>query len=313
MTDASSVFRNTFSTVVNNFVSQITSNSELYNFMLSFMLFLFVLVVVQEIARFMLIGFEPEKIIHTVVMVFVTLFIWGSYTPIIDGLIEVADGIGLKFLKIGVGNTDPFFLFKWINHSLTFMHGSEMSFWDMTVGDVLYAIAWQIAGFILQLCMYFIGSWALWTIALAKILSILFVPMLMHPATRNMFDAWVKFTLGSIMLLIVVRASGVLVALGIQAQFKAIGLVQCGHLADFASCNWTNKNTHGASFLDYSDTLVTMIIGILLILSSMGLAANLVSGVAAPSVAATRGASMAASKMMKMQGVSSLISRFTKG
>ncbi|EGR0730374.1 TPA: type IV secretion system protein [Vibrio mimicus] len=310
MSDASSVFRNTFATTVNDFVNQINASSELHQFMLIFMIFLGVLVYVQEVGRFMILGFEPEKIINSTLMVFFTLFVWGSYSEIIDSLIEVADGIGLIFLKLGTGNSDPFFLHKWINHSLKFMVGSELSFWDMTVGDVLYAILWHVAGFVLELCMYFIGSWAMWTIALAKILSILFVPMLMHPATRNMFDAWVKFTLGSIMLLIVVRAAGVLTALGIQAQFKAMGIVQCGHLADFASCDWTNKNTHGGSFIDFTDTLVTMIVGILLILSSIGLSANLVSNVASPSAAATRGAGMAASKIMKMQGVASLINRF---
>ncbi|NAW91698.1 MULTISPECIES: type IV secretion system protein [unclassified Vibrio] len=310
MSDASSVFRNTFATTVNDFVNQINASSELHQFMLIFMLFLAVLVYVQEVGRFMILGFEPEKIINSTLMVFFTLFVWGSYSEIIDSLIEVADGIGLIFLRLGTGNSDPFFLHKWINHSLKFMLGSELSFWDMTVGDVLYAILWHVAGFVLELCMYFIGSWAMWTIALAKILSILFVPMLMHPATRNMFDAWVKFTLGSIMLLIVVRAAGVLTALGIQAQFKAMGILQCGHLADFASCDWTNKNTHGASFIDFTDTLVTMIVGILLILSSIGLSANLVSNVASPSAAATRGAGIAASKIMKMQGVASLINRF---
>ncbi|EGR2026321.1 hypothetical protein DYB89_14675 [Vibrio cholerae] len=310
MSDASSVFRNTFATTVNDFVNQINASSELHQFMLIYMIFLAVLVYFQEVGRFILLGFEPEKIINSTFMVFFTLCVWGSYSEIIDGLIEVADGIGLIFLRLGTGNSDPFFLHKWINHSLKFMLGSELSFWDMTVGDVLYAILWHVAGFVLELCMYFIGSWAMWTIALAKILSILFVPMMMHPATRNMFDAWVKFTLGSIMLLIVVRAAGVLTALGIQAQFKAMGIVQCGHLADFASCNWTNKNTHGGSFIDFTDTLVTMIVGILLILSSIGLSANLVSNVASPSAAATRGAGMAASKIMKMQGVASLINRF---
>lgn len=312
MSDGGSIFRSTFATTINNFVNDISTSSEIHTFMLLFMIFLAVLVYVQEVGRFMLIGFEPEKIINSTVMIFFTMAVWGSYSNIIDGLIDVADGIGLIFLKIGTGNTDPFFLHKWINHSLKFMLGTELSFWDMTVGDVIYALIWHVAAFALELCMYFIGSWAMWTIALAKILSILFVPMLMHPATRNMFDAWVKFTLGSIMLLIVLRAAGVLTALGIQAQFKAMGIVQCGHLADFASCNWTNKNTHGGSFIDFTDTLITMIVGILLILSSIGLAANLVSGVAAPSVAATRGAGMAANKLMKMQGVSSVISRFSK-
>ncbi|MDC5711165.1 hypothetical protein [Vibrio europaeus] len=310
---ADTIFRQTFTTTVSQFVEEISNHPDISTFTFVLLAFLLVLVVFQEIAKFMLTGFDAESIINTTFMTFLSIGIWVGYAPMMQELIDFADKLGLLFLRLGTGNSDPFFLFKWVTHSLKYMHGEEVSLWDMSIGDLLYAALWYVVAFCLALCMYFIGAWAIWTLALAKVLALVFVPFLMHPGTRFLFDGFVKFFLGSVVLLFVLRATGVLVALGIKAQFAAMGAIQCGHVTNFAACTWKVRNTHGGGYQDLGDAIVTVLCGVLLILSSMGLSAALVSGMASPSRAASSGVGMATKKALQAEGVAKLVSKFKGG
>ncbi|WP_099609483.1 hypothetical protein [Vibrio coralliilyticus] len=307
---ATTVFRDSFNSTVGQFVEDVSTHPDIGEFTIILLVFLAVLVYFEQVVKFILTGLDAESIINATLMIFVTLGVWGSYQFIIDEAVAVADGLGLLFLEIGTGNTDPFFLFKWITHSLNYMHGEEVSIFDMTVGDLLYAAIWYVVALVLQVCMYFIGSWAVWTLALAKALSILFIPFLMHPGTRTLFDAWFRFTLGALMLLIVLRLSGVIVGLGVKAQFTAMGAIQCGHVKSFSDCTWSVRNTHGAGYQDVGDAIITVICGILLIVSSVALSTVLVGNVASPGKAASRGVGMATSKIMASKGVAELINKF---
>lgn len=300
MSSPDSVFRQTFSTVVHEFVDRVMTNPEMASFSLALLVTLCVVLIFTEIARFMLIGWEPESIIQCALTVFLSASLYFSYNAIFDVLFETMDNVGLLIFQIGTGTRDSMFLFKLINNALLSMYQEEVSLWDLSIGDVFIWGVWQLIGLILTLVLFLIGSWAVWCLFLAKVLGLIFVPMVAHPLTRPFFDGWLKFTLGSLVLLVVVRASGVLAGLAIQAQFKASGLLQCG--GDLlTSCLAVGGRRAGFSPADNMELMVTMVLSILIVVSSISLSSALTASVVSPSGTRTmsQGASKAGQLAMK--------------
>ncbi|ELY1990130.1 type IV secretion system protein [Vibrio harveyi] len=310
---ASDAFRDSFHTTINAFVDALSTHSEVHTFALILVTTLIVLVYFTEVSKFMMSGFELESVVQSTLMVFVTLMLLGSFSVVFDTLYETLDNLGLLFLKIGTGNTDSFYLSKWVSKSLTYLYGEDSSIWNMAVGDVIYALLWHATAILLQIGMYLIGSWAVWTLALAKILAILFIPFLAHPATRPLFDGWMKFTIGSLLLLVVLRAVGVLVALGLKAQFHAIGVISCGGSTNFASCSFSARNGFAMSLGDMGDTIITMLVAVALVVASIGITTAIAGNIASPSKAIGRGMSKMAGNIMKSDALSKYIQKSTGG
>ncbi|MFA1563023.1 type IV secretion system protein [Aliivibrio fischeri] len=298
---ASNTFRDVFSHSIVRFVDTLITSGEVAHFALSLTIVLVVILYFSEVAKFMLKGIDIDSITHSTLMVFATLLIIASYQTLFDNANAFFDEIGLSIQESATGARDPFFLFNWVTHAFNSMYGEDVSFFMMPVGDVIYAGLWYLVALVLQIMMFAISSWAVWSLALAKILGILFVPLLIHPTTRSVFDGWFKFTLGSFMLLIVLRATGALSALAIQAQFQSIGLMMCGDALNFATCSGTDRVTNTSMMsTDAADLIVTGIMAILLIGSSMGLTATLIGGLASPSKAMTRGTMKGANVLGKL-------------
>lgn len=294
---ASSSFRDMFAQDITVFVDTLLNNSQISAFTWSLFIVLVVIVYFTEVAKFMLDGFDLESAVNATIMVFVSLLLFTSYQIAFDNTVALFDELGLTIQEVATGHRDPFFLFKWVTHAFNSMYNEDVSIFMMPVGDVIYALLWYLVALILQLVMFAISAWAVWTLALAKILGVLFIPLLIHPATRNLFDGWFRLTLGSLFLLIVLRTSGALVALAIKSQFSSIGAIVCGDSTDFASCSSTDRVTNLAmAGADNIDVLVTGILSIVLVVSSVAFTAALVGAVASPS----RGASSGASKLTKM-------------
>lgn len=289
MNNADTVFRQTFTGTVQDFIERVMAHPDAVQFSLTFLIFLCVLVFFVEVGRFMLIGFEAESVIKSTATVLFSLAFYTTWTTLFDGLFETMDNYGLLILKIGTGTSDPMFLFKFVNQALATMYQEEVSLWDMSVGDAFMWGVWKIITWLLSFVMYLIGSWAVWCLFLAKILGLLFVPMVAHPLTRPFFDGWLKFVLGSLMLLVVVRASGVLAGLAIKAQFQASGVLQCQGRAITDCLKFGGRNAT-INPLDSIEMSVTIVMAILIIVSSIGLSSSLASGVASPSGSVAGGA-----------------------
>ncbi|WP_045422839.1 hypothetical protein [Vibrio jasicida] len=309
---ASDAFRDSFHNSVNTFVDTLSSHPDIQHFALLLVTTLIVLVYFTEVAKFMLTGFELESVVQSTLMVFVTLSLLGSFTLIFDTLYETLDNLGLLILKIGTGNSDSFYLSKWVDKALAYLYGEDISIWNMAVGDVIYAGLWHLTAMLLQVSMYLLGSWAVWTLALGKILAILFIPLLVHPATRPLFDGWMKFTIGSLLLLVVLRSVGVLVAIGLKAQFHAIGLLSCQGSTDFANCSFYARDSFAMGLGDIGDTMVTMLISIALVISAIGITASIAGNIASPSKAVGRGVGKMTSGLMKSNALSQLIQKAGK-
>ncbi len=277
-------------------------------FLMMFTVFLIVILAFTEIAKFMLVGFEFESVAQSVLMTFATLIILGGYTHAFNVLHSTLDNLGLLILRLGTGNEDVFFLSKWVNKYLYYIYGGEdSSLLTMSVGDVLFAAVWHIVSFVLQAAMYFVATWATWTLAMAKIVGILFIPCLVHPATRDLFDGWLQFTIGSLLLLVILRVAGVLVALGIKAQFEAIGLLSCGGLQSFASCTVSQRQGFNVGAHEMLEMVVAMAISILLVFAAIGISAAIAGKVSSPSKAVGKGMGKVASQIAKADLVKSFV------
>lgn len=299
--------------MVNEFVDNVMTHPDITQFSFSLLIFLCVLLFFVEVGRFMLIGFEIEPIIQTTFMVLVSLIFYQTHHHVFDVLFETFDNLGLLILKIGTGSSDPMFLFKWVNHVLGGMYGEDSSWWDYTVYDLFMYGLWWLVSVLLQLAMYLIGSWAVWCLFLAKVLSPLFVPMLVHPATRPFFDGWMKFTLGSLLLLVLVRASGVLAALAMKAQFSALSILQCGGADKVSDCITLSVKNVTFGITNNIDILVTMLLAIAIVVSSIGLASAMVGGVQSPSAAVARGGKALAGSAKNSKLMVALMRKFSGG
>ncbi|MGL6262132.1 hypothetical protein [Vibrio sp. WXL103] len=305
------VYREAFTHSINLYIDDLVNHPEIGNFTLIltavFVLILFFL----EVSKFMLTGFELESHIQSAFMVFFTLAFLKGFPTAFDIAYETLDNLGLLFLKVGTGNTDPFFLSKFVSKTLAYINPPDTSIFNMAASDLLLAGVWWIVSMLLQLVMMLVAAWATWTLALGKMLGVLFIPMLILPATRPVFDGWLKFVVGSLMLLVTLRAAGVLVGLGFRAQYIAVGVLNCTGTG-FNTCTFVAKGSASVAMRYWSELIVTMVIGIALVISCIGITQAMVGGAASPSKAVGRGAGQLAGKAANMQMMKSLFARFMK-
>ena len=292
-------FREILLSGVNEFIHALLQHPDIQWFAMTLMAVLIALVYFTEVSKFMLSGLDMESIAQATLMVFATLLLFGSFTTVFDVAYAMFDDLGLLFLKVGTGNADPFFLSKWVSKSLGYLYGEDVSLFNMAIGDVFYTGLWHVTAFLLQAAMMVISIWSLLTLALAKILGLLFIPLLAHPGTRGLFDGWFKLVLGSLLLLVLLRATGVLVAIALKAQFHTIGVINCQGNPDLSACSYAARNVSHMSTEDFGQAICTMVLSIALVLASMSFAAAIGGSVVSPSKSVGRGAAQLAKKFIK--------------
>ncbi|EGU37246.1 type IV secretion system protein [Vibrio scophthalmi] len=298
MSKSNDIFRDNFATYINEFVEALMANSEMNSFLIMFATFLIVVLAFIEISKFMLIGFELESVAQSILMVFFTLILMKGFPAAFDVAHQTFDKLGLLILRIGTGNEDVFFLSKWINKYLNYINGGEdSSILSMSVLDVVFALIWQLIALLLQAAMFLVATWATWTLALAKMIGLFFIPCLILPATRPLFDGWMQFTVASLLLLVILRAVGVLVALSIKAQFVSIGLLTCQNGQAWESCTVVQRAGFGLSIGQLIGLIVSMAIAILLVAASIGITGQIAGGITSPSKSISKGMGNMAGKM----------------
>lgn len=286
--------RNVFENTVTDYVQTILAgNNDVFDFSMLLIMALVMILAFQEIAIFMMDGLDMERIASAVIMVFATLGIWVIYPTFVDILWEAGEGLSLSFQEVATGNRDPMFLSKWIIHTLSRLLTDDISLWTAAFDTILLSIGWSITSLLLQFVMYMVGMWAVWGLSLAKVIGVIFVPFLILPQTRSLFDGWLRFLVGFLVLLIVLRITGVLAALTMQAQFESIGLA-CNSGDEL--CIGTSVLTGSGNDFDMSDFIVTGLLAVLFVFSSFGFAAALSSGVGSGSSGISRSVASLAKK-----------------
>lgn len=293
-TGSPEALRNVFENTVTDYVQTILAgNNDVFDFSMLLIMTLVMILAFQEIAIFMMDGLDMERIASAVIMVFATLGIWMVYPTFVDVLWEAGEGLSLSFQEIATGNRDPMFLSKWMTHTLSRLLTEDISLWTAAIDTLLLTVGWSITSLLLQFVMYMVGMWAVWGLTLAKVIGVIFVPFLILPQTRSLFDGWLRFLVGFLVLLIILRITGVLAALTMQAQFESIGLA-CHNHAQL--CIGTSVLTGSGNDFDRSDFIVTGLLAVLFVFSSFGFAAALSSGVGGGSNGITRSVAALAKK-----------------
>ncbi|WP_234497881.1 type IV secretion system protein [Vibrio maritimus] len=296
-----SLFLTEFFATVSHFIGQLSAHPDWAFFIRALLVTLVVIVFFTEVAKFMLTGLDVPSIVQSSLMVIATLLLWVNYDTVFSISHAFFDEVGLTILDVGTGNRDGFFLSKYFFHALNQIYVEDLSIFQMTMASMVMAILWELTTSILHLLMWLVGAWGVLLVAMAKMIGPLFVPLLAHPATRPFFDGWFRFTLGALMLLILLRAAGVIAALAFKAQLTVSKLLDCGSSLDFSGCRQDNPTLSAVPLEDanigISDMLIMMVLCMILILSVLGITKELVGGVASPSKALNRGAGQMAAKL----------------
>nr|WP_228857517.1 type IV secretion system protein [Pseudomonas syringae]QOQ33609.1 hypothetical protein [Pseudomonas syringae pv. actinidiae] len=249
-----------------------------------------------EITKFIFMGTRAaESNAQAVLWWFATLAIMESYNPATSAIWNVAVGIANGYQEHLVGNTDNFFLAQWIHKAKGAVNVDEMTIFD-TAKLYIYYVSWMVTGSFLDLVASLAAMWADFGYALSKVIGPIFIPFLLLPATRNLFDGWFKFFIGFGFLLVVLKATMVVAAISIKAIMSSLNV-------SFAGNGWGDPisyvNVGKDNFYLLSDASCMLAIAALFVLSSFVFASALAGGLGNLSGGLGSAANMAVKKFMK--------------
>jgi type IV secretory pathway VirB6-like protein len=276
----SDTMRGIFSNNLNSYVVGIMADpaNPINNWSSMMFITLSVLLVLREVMIFIFDGVNAASHLEAIIYFFATLAIWQFYGSFTDAIWGVGVGISDGFQEYLVGNTDSFFLSQWINKSMMAVSLEEVDMFD-AVRLIAYSLGWSVVSGILDLLAWVASVWAFMGYALAKVLGLFFVPFLLLPSTRGLFDKWVQFFVGFVFLLIMLKATLVITAMVVQSALGELGLTWTVDYGDPVAVITIAKER----FFILMDTTIMMILGILLIISSFVFAGMLSSGVGSTS------------------------------
>ena len=287
------VFRDTINVYVDALLNS-TNDVNTYAWMM--VLFLTVLALFFEVCKFMFQGFEPAEHLTTVLMILVTLILWRNYVWFVDMIWQAGDGLGMAFQVVATGYSDPLFLSKWTAKTVARIVIEEFDIWSAGQ-TIMLGLVWSVVVLIIEFLMYLAAMFAVWGLALSKIIGVIFIPFLAFEPTRKLFDSWLRFFIGFIFLMITLRITSVIGALTIQSQLKQLGMVCSGKLICLPGP--VNADAVAVGVHSHSDVLFSMIIAIVFICSSFGFAKQLGAGVGSASTGLGGYAKAAAAKAVK--------------
>ncbi|NQD64128.1 conjugal transfer protein TrbL, partial [Enterobacter sp. CM29] len=159
-------------------------------------------------------------------------------------------------------------------------------------------IIWGVVSLLLQVAFYLADVYVTLGYALARIIGVLFVPFLVAPWTRRIFDGWVRFFVGFGVCGILLRLTCILAMLVMKATINVAGSFENPGAA------LINSNYDVTAPLVVADDNISLLIAIIafgiiscvMIFSSFGFAKTLAAGVGSASNAVTSVAKSAAVK-----------------
>lgn len=290
----STTMRGIFDGALSDFVTGILSDADNSLYIWAWMVFLTcsVILIVAEVSKFIFNGIDPVSHITAIFFFFVTLGLMESYDGFTGAIWNAGIGIGNGYQEYLVGNTDNFFLVQWAMKALGAVVLEELSIFD-SIRIVLYGINWIILSGLIEVVMWLAALWAHFGYALAKIVGLVFIPFLLLPQTRPLFDSWFKFFCGFVVLTIILKATSAVVAISIKATLEGIGVQFDGDFGDPTTLVEIGKE----ELYILSDVNAMLLIAILFILSSFVFAGMLANGVGNVSGSLGQAANMVARKI----------------
>ncbi|TVO39927.1 type IV secretion system protein [Vibrio algivorus] len=256
-------FQNLFNNELASYITRLTTYGDVHDFSNMFLLTLATLAIATEFFRFTTDKFDPPEHFIAVLFVMAAMMLQKGFIPAMNLIWETGDALGMAFMQEVTGSRDPLFLAKWITRTLSKMSFESISFMHDGVSAIFMAIVIYLVSALLSVIMFLVGIWAVWGLALSKLLGLLFIPCLAYKPTRPFFMTWVQFFLGFVFLMLILRITGSLAALALQSEFMAGSGSSCsGHQL----CEVNAQHLSGAA--SRSRILMTGIISLLMVGSS---------------------------------------------
>lgn len=292
----SETMRGIFDGALANFVNGIMQDTgnDIYTWSWMMFLALAFLLMFFEFVKFIFEGFNAASHLEALCYFFLTLGLMGGYNAFTEAIWGVGVGLSEGYQQYLVGNTDNFFLSQWLNKALGAVVLDDLDVFD-SIKLIMYAGQWTIVCALLDMVFWLAAMWAEFGYALAKVTGLIFVPFLLLPATRPLFDGWFKFFCGFVFLLIILKATMVVAAITIKAILESIGVSFAGDYGDPAQVVQIAKD----NMYVLADASAMLLIAILFILSSFAFASMIAGGVGNLSGGLGKATNMAIRKLLK--------------
>lgn len=288
---------------INEYIGAVLSNSgsDIYLFVMAVATFLMFVCAAGEILKFIAGKADWEAMFTLVILWIVTLALITAFALVTDTIKYAFNELADTFQFLMVGSRDKLFLSNFIDNVIT--QGIQTP--DVGFTDAVYmwavTIIWAVISLLLQVAFYLSDVYATLGMGLAQILGVLFIPFLIAPWTRGIFDGWVKFFIGWGVCGLVLRITCLMSMLVMKASINAAG--------DFENPGSALINSHFdiSAPLVVTDENLSLLIAIIvfgfiscvMIFSSYSFAKMLASGVGSASNAATSAAKQVAAQAVK--------------
>lgn len=286
------------------YVSAILSEngSDIYKIVMAIATFLLFICLVVEISKFIAGDADWVSTATLIIIWFGTMAFIAGYFAVTDTIKHVFIEIQETFQFLTIGSRDKMFLSNFIDRTLLqAVQAPDVGFTD-TIYMWFVTFVWGFISLILQFCFYLSDVYATLGIALAQMIGVLFIPFVIAPWTRSIFDGWAKFFIGWGICGIVLRVTCLLAMLIMKASINAAGSFENPGVA-FIDSNY-NVTAPLVVTEDNIGLLMSLIVfglmSCVLVLSSFGFAKQLASGVGSASSVASGGAKALAVKAIKL-------------
>lgn len=288
---------------INEYINAVmsSSGSDIYVFVMAVATFLMFVCAAGEILKF--IGGKADWVamLTLVILWIVTMALITSFGMVTDTIKYAFNELADTFQYLTIGSRDKLFLSNFIDGVIN----KAVQAPDVGFTDAIYmwaiTIIWAVISLFLQVAFYLSDVYATLGIGLAQMLGVLFIPFLIAPWTRGIFDGWVKFFIGWGVCGLVLRITCLLSMLVMKATINAAGDFQNPGSA------LIDSNYDISAPLVVTDENLGLLIAIIvfgfiscvMIFSSYSFAKMLASGVGSASNAATNAAKQVAAQAVK--------------
>ncbi|MCU8961137.1 hypothetical protein ACO0J9_13040 [Pseudomonas aeruginosa] len=286
------IFDGALATFVNGIMQD--TNNDIYTWSWMMFLALAFLLLFIELVKFIFEGFNAVSHLEALCYLFITMGLMAGYNAFTEAIWGVGVGLSNGYQQYLVGNTDNFFLSQWIHKATGAVVLDDLDLFD-SIRLILYTVQWTVICALLDVVFWLAAMWAEFGYALAKITGLIFVPFLLLPMTRPLFDGWFKFFCGFVFLLIILKATMVVAAITIKAILESLGVSFSGDYGDPAQVVQIAKE----NMYLLLDASAMLLIAILFILSSFAFASMIAGGVGNLSGGLGKATNMAIRKFLK--------------
>lgn len=173
---------------------------------------LYIMVLFVAVVRYMAYGVTLEGTIPPLFIAFILAFLSETYFVWTDGIYQFFNFMGLSIQNTIVGNEDAYFLSKY-----TKALWDRLSFQPVDIFDSIEYVVMFFIVFVMQLILQAVIAvaeiYAEFGVALAQIIGPVFLPFILHPSTRGIFDKWLGILIGFAVFAFIIRAVGVVYSL----------------------------------------------------------------------------------------------------